>query len=227
MEESPAIVKYIWMRSSWKCALYIWLYCSDKNSMGILWLHLFKIVGKTQTAEKRLTSAGPSLLSRCVPRECRLPVCFCRPTPPAILWWSLLQARPLLPILGMEPSPMSALLHLAMDLTLPGQVRLPLALPVCTWSHSSTSPSVFIKSCAPGAWSSTAVSVRRRLPPAVIWLGEPCSVLPKVWLWGKFALIAWAPATADDDSSSTDNWQSVAILHIGLFHILCISIWKS
>lgn len=129
-----------------------------------------------------LTSAGPSLLCRCMSRECGLPVSFRRPTPPAVLRWGLLQPGPLLPILRVKSDPASALLHLAVDLSLPDHVRLPIALNVCTWTHPCPSPPIFMKSCAPGTRSSPAVSVSGRSDPAIIRLGKPSRVHPKVRL---------------------------------------------
>lgn len=142
----------------------------------ILHDYSFLQLGDDLRHQEWLTSAGPPLLGGCMSRECGLPVGFRRSTPPAVLRWSFLQPWPLLPVLGVEPAPTPALLHLS----LPDHVSFPLVLGVCAWPHPSPSPAVFMQSCAPGARASTPVPIRGGADPAVVWLGEPGRVHPKV-----------------------------------------------
>ena len=189
----------------------------------------FMITNCTQKYWKCLTSAGPSLLSRRMSGEGGLPVRLSRPTPPSILRGGLLQPGPLLGVLWVESASAPALLHLPLSLSLPDHVGLPLALSVWTWPHSPPSAHIFMQSRAPGAWSPPALPVRGRADSAVVWLGEPGWVHPKVWLWGGFALAAWTPAPSSSPSASSDphtNRQRVAVLHVVLLQVCCICFGK-
>ena len=73
---------------------------------------------------------------------------------------------------------------------------------------------------APGSWTPPAVPLRGVAPPAVVRLSEPGRVHPEVCLRGAFPLAAGAPEGPADRRTPAAHGQCVAVLHVGLPHLL-------